>query len=420
VIFAPQRHLEVIFTIAYDSVNHVFFGGAQDNGVPEQTAPDQYTAIIELPGDGGQAAADNTSQTGFSLHYSTFNGNGNIYEKVFTDKNQQTTTTTLPLIVNGSGGQSVFQVDANAGLPRFILNAVDPTKMLVSTGGGFLFESTSPVAGDTLDNLGQIGRVGQPSPLSFVSTWAYGGTAGGVTSPGIIYFGSGPTLLVRTSGSGPPVAQGTYPGGSIQGIALDPNDWYRAYVVDASGRVWLTTDAAATLAGWTELTGTAGSGTDLRRLSNDLRKIVVVAHPGIPGRQAVLVGGRGGVFGTLDPNAGPNTAWSRIGDNFPNVIVNDMVYDRIDDVLLAGTYGRGAWKLPSAASSLLLSAGQCVPGTTCGSCGTGFCVDHCDGQAVIGELCVTSTVGPGHHGRTWPVQRALGGAGRPCKVTDPG
>jgi hypothetical protein len=36
----------------------------------------------------------------------------------------------------------------------------------------------------------------------------------------------------------------------------------------------------------------------------------------------------------------------------------------------------------------------CTPGTACGSCGTGFCVDHCNGASVIGALCVTNTVGP--------------------------
>jgi hypothetical protein len=36
----------------------------------------------------------------------------------------------------------------------------------------------------------------------------------------------------------------------------------------------------------------------------------------------------------------------------------------------------------------------CTAGTLCGSCGTGFCVDHCSGTSVIGELCVTNVVGP--------------------------
>lgn len=37
---------------------------------------------------------------------------------------------------------------------------------------------------------------------------------------------------------------------------------------------------------------------------------------------------------------------------------------------------------------------SCTTGTGCGSCGTGFCVDHCDGTTVIGSACVTSDVGP--------------------------
>jgi hypothetical protein len=37
---------------------------------------------------------------------------------------------------------------------------------------------------------------------------------------------------------------------------------------------------------------------------------------------------------------------------FPNVVVTDLHYDSTDDILLVGTYGRGAWKFPDAHAQL--------------------------------------------------------------------
>jgi hypothetical protein len=41
--------------------------------------------------------------------------------------------------------------------------------------------------------------------------------------------------------------------------------------------------------------------------------------------------------------ADPQNQWSATGTNFPNVIVTDLHYDGVDRLLIAGTYGRGAW-----------------------------------------------------------------------------
>ena len=41
--------------------------------------------------------------------------------------------------------------------------------------------------------------------------------------------------------------------------------------------------------------------------------------------------------------------------NLPNALVYDLVYNQQDDVLVAGTLGRGAWTFPNASAIL---AGQ--------------------------------------------------------------
>jgi hypothetical protein len=39
------------------------------------------------------------------------------------------------------------------------------------------------------------------------------------------------------------------------------------------------------------------------------------------------------------------THWDKLGAGLPNVVVLDLAYDVADDVLLAGTLGRGAWTI---------------------------------------------------------------------------
>src|SRR5262249_5219886 len=50
--------------------------------------------------------------------------------------------------------------------------------------------------------------------------------------------------------------------------------------------------------------------------------------------------------------------WIRLGDGLPHVQVFDLHYDYTDDVLLAGTLGRGAWTLsnPFSSGQALLAA----------------------------------------------------------------
>lgn len=46
-----------------------------------------------------------------------------------------------------------------------------------------------------------------------------------------------------------------------------------------------------------------------------------------------------------------NNNWENYSDNLPNVSVRDLEVNYTDQVLLAGTYGRGVWKIPLAGSS---------------------------------------------------------------------
>jgi hypothetical protein len=39
------------------------------------------------------------------------------------------------------------------------------------------------------------------------------------------------------------------------------------------------------------------------------------------------------------------TIWNKLGTGLPNALVADLDYNAADDVLLAGTLGRGAWTI---------------------------------------------------------------------------
>ena len=370
------------FSVAYDTLNHVFLGAAMDNGCPEQAAADAFVSNLnENEGsDGTGVGIDSVTSPGQSLHYSALQylAQGDFYRRTFDNNNNLVGTVKIPKRVNGTGGKSLSEIDpggASSVGPNgaqfctpFILNKVDPSKMLISLGG-YLYESTSPLAGDDLEALGGIepangdgvdndndGQIDEgdeyvPNPkykigdvnggCGLAGAWAYGGVSGGVANPEVLFFGSDSTLFVRSTGRGIPDPITTYRGGFVNDIALDPNEWRRAYVLDNDRQVWRTTDAGATVAGWVNLTA------NLVNLSSDLRTIEIVGSA-VPDQVAMVVGGLGGVFFASDLGTGSNPVWSKLGCNFPNLYVMDIDYESSDDILLVGTFGRGAWVLHDA------------------------------------------------------------------------
>jgi hypothetical protein len=54
------------------------------------------------------------------------------------------------------------------------------------------------------------------------------------------------------------------------------------------------------------------------------------------------VGTNGGVFIASAPDF---SSWERLGSGLPNVPVFSLRYSPVDNLLLAGTLGRGAWTL---------------------------------------------------------------------------
>ncbi|MBO0800682.1 MAG: hypothetical protein J2P31_17830, partial [Blastocatellia bacterium] len=152
-------------------------------------------------------------------------------------------------------------------------------------------------------------------------------------------------VWVRTDPPPAPLFQSlTYPGtGSgraVVNLAGDPLNPLTAGVIDTL-TVYLTRDAGGT---WTDITG------NLQSLNpGQLRSIAFVTNST---GEALLVGGNNGVFVALARTG--FVIWDRLGSGFPNAQVYDLDYNSLDDILIAGTLGRGAWALNHPAFSATL------------------------------------------------------------------
>ncbi len=117
----------------------------------------------------------------------------------------------------------------------------------------------------------------------------------------------------------------------------------------------MTTDAGQT---WTDLT--------YNLVDSELRTVEYVTAPS--GSTGIVVGGNAGVdvlrFG------GSNT-WQEAATGLPNAPVTDLRFNSVDDVLLAGTLGRGAWIVANG-SDVVVPPGLVVSDVTLAEGNSGF------------------------------------------------
>ncbi len=299
--------------IAWDTVSNMCLSGNQDNGTSEQRSVDAVSWSSILSGDGGDVAIDDISSASQSTRFASAQYLGSFRRRVVNSTGATTSAVAPALSVTGGGPAVVGQFRT-----PLEINVITPTRMLFAANND-LYESLD--RGDTITALA----------FNLAATQiVYGGKSGGVDNAPLIYAISGTNVYVRTSGSGAPVLTTTAPGAStLRDITVDPSDWQKAYVINSGGQVFATSNNGGT---WTDITGNLASGT------TDLRSIAFV--PGSP--SAVVAGGVNGVFRMATTASG---VWQQLGSGLSNAPVFDLDYDSADDALIAGTMGRGAWKL---------------------------------------------------------------------------
>jgi len=257
--------------VAWDTVSNMIIGGTQDNGTAEQTSVGGTSWSRVSNGDGGDVAVDDVSSATQSTRYSSFQNLGSFRRRTVNASGVVTASAFPARTVTGGGPALV---------PQYVtpveLNAIDPARILFGASND-LYESSD--RGDTIVAL-NFSRT--------ATAMVYGGRSGGADNANLIYaisttgaISNGPNVFVRTVGTGAPGLTASAPGSAtLRDIAVDRDDWQKAYVVNSAGQVFSTVNTGGT---WTNITGNLGDGT------TDLRPIV-----SIPG--SIVVGGRNGVF----------------------------------------------------------------------------------------------------------------------------
>jgi hypothetical protein len=208
--------------------------------------------------------------------------------------------------------------------------------MLIGTNQ--LYESLNK--GDSLNNLGCLtplveGKcVGALVGASYGRAIAYGGRLAGVDMPAVFYVGAGATIFHRVTAGGLPTKLANYPGGPVITIAMNPNNYKQVFVSDLNNKVWGSSDEGAT---WSDMTLNLASLTSLVTT-------IEVFSPDATLANTVVIGGGFGLFQV----GATGTTWTRLtglNDILPPALVLDLHYDYTDNVLVAGTLGRGSWTI---------------------------------------------------------------------------
>ena len=305
--------------IAYDSLSNAIISGNQDTGTTYQPTSGAIRWNSLSVADGGDVAVDNATLASInqSIRYSSFQYLG-AFLKTTWDSNGNLVGTVYPSL-SGFSGNTQFVTPLE-------LNRIEPARMVI---GGYERVNESLDQGENVTAL---------TPDIRARAFAYGGFASGIVNADVLWVagldGQTPAVKVRTN-SGTTLAPTAYSGSSPVDIVIDPDDWRTAFVIDVDGKLWRTANTGAT---FEDVTGTLSNVGALRTLEY---------YAGSKG-DYLLVGADAGVFiaPLSDLSGGAFNSWKEIGSNLPNAPVYDMTYNVTDDVLVAGTLGRGAWTIP--------------------------------------------------------------------------
>ena len=307
--------------LSYDALSNITFVGTQDNDDPHQGAPDDPLWFVLLSGDGGDTAIDNRSLApDVSVRYDSAQ-QLLAFVRTYWDAGNNFLDFVFPPLTPLGGAPRI----AGQFTTPVEINAVDPNRIIFGAANG-VYETFDQ--GDTVSRISTL--VINGSGLDSVSY-------GGVANPDLLVIGSGDRFYKRSAA--PPAALAevtTYPGrGSgftIRDTVIDPDDANTFYLTNRN-QVWQTRDGGAT---WNNLTGNIQSFAPIA-----LRAIAYV--PRTPGDDALVVSTFNGIYVSYEKTG--FSVWSPLTKGLPNVPTLDLHYDAKNQVLVAGTLGRGAWKL---------------------------------------------------------------------------
>jgi hypothetical protein len=328
--------------LAWDSVSHVAMGGAIDNGTSIQNGFVRDRWLHIHGGDGGDAAINDTGSVVQSHRYTSSQRLGGFTRRTYDQDNTQLATNAAPMTPPTCAGGVPCFTPTWPFITPVAVNVVNPVRIVVGGSNG-VFEST-----DQGQNAVQL--------LDGTGTAVPGVNAGGSSDPiavgangnaDALYVGIGDDVWVRTAGGFGSAMTQTDPSAtrnnSIVDVVIDPGDDQSAFAIDNGGAVFWTSNAGTN---WTNITGNFATVTTAAVRS--------IAYSTSNTDGALIVGTDNGVFiargdGSSVNDAGGNpipfTDWAALGVGLPPAPVYDLEYDPADEVLVAGTLGRGAWAL---------------------------------------------------------------------------
>ncbi|MYK47872.1 MAG: leucine-rich repeat protein [Gammaproteobacteria bacterium] len=333
--FSLNGNLQVteMHDVAYDTLANVVVSGNQDVGNSHQTTGGSLYWDSLTHADGGDVVIDVREAEGRSIRYLSLQYlrrfNGHIYDA----NNERIGFLAPAMLVNGSIRLSEWEPNLRF-VQRFELNAVNPNRVVL--GASALYESYDQF--ETFEESFVLDF--DLDPFDFVRATAYG-CAG---DPDLLYVAhgvqQGPRIDVRARRlAAPDFVQTGYPGGSPRDILINRDTCETVYVIDAEN-VWSSTDTGET---WQDITGNL---LDDPVRYPDRQKLEFIPAGEIFAQAAIAVAGRGGVH-VMEVTA-PGE-WYDLGASLPDAPVFDLDYDPDDRLLVAGTLGRGAWLILSAA-----------------------------------------------------------------------
>jgi hypothetical protein len=310
--------------LSYDKLAKIIFVGTQDNDDPHQNSPDSPAWEVLLSGDGGDTAVDNqTMGPDLSIRYDSAQGLQAFLRSYWNANNELVSFVFPPLTVLSGppafAGQFTTPVE---------LNAITPTRLIIGGANG-VYESFDQ--GDTIRRISTVVINGTGlDPVSY----------GGLGNPDLLVVGSTDRLFIRNAAHPAPLTQvltypGTGTGRTVRDTVIDPANASAIYLTNLT-QVFKTLDGGTT---WIDISGNIQTFQPI-----GLRAIEYVPRANGSGtNDALVVSTFNGLYVAYESTG--FTEWARLGDDLPNVPILDLHYSEADGVLVAGTLGRGAWKL---------------------------------------------------------------------------
>ncbi|HFA51202.1 MAG TPA: hypothetical protein ENJ95_19495 [Bacteroidetes bacterium] len=360
-----------LYSVAWDGRTQSIVAGAQDVGSLEQIEPafssgtykkwkaarlyavlgqdlgDLIGSSSNLESDGGVVAV--SDQDSFSIRYGMGNGLQVFVSRTYWNEiNPNNVGANFYLFDYGCAGMFCALHPADTinteglNIVRYEVNRADPTRFVIGARGTYEF----------FHNGGSMTVIDTFRLTSNATSIAYGAPG----QPELLYVAKTNEISLREK-IGLPWIRRVYDdsldfSGNIEDIAIDPDNTDNVYFITRK-KVYRFNGFASDSPSIDTLTGNLRDGINGYSLQ---LKTLSVFKTNIKGeeKKLLLVGGYGGVYYNLpkENGGGESQLWLQYGEGLPNVVVRDLHYNVKDDVLVAGTWGRGAWTVANVSAAV--------------------------------------------------------------------